>query len=407
MNKKCLHSCVICAVWTISGILLHAESTLLTEWNRTVDPLKEKGIHPHLNYTADVVSNLTGGKKHGTVYQGLLDFGFEVDLEEFAGWRGATASITVFNTHGASPTSKYVGDTLALSNLDAHDAVILSEAWIEQSLWDNQFSIRLGQLLSDSTFFVSDYGSLFIHDTFAWSQAGIQGGTAYVEARLGALVTIQANERWTLFGGVYDNDLGDATLNTNSRHGTQWSTPGGDNSTWLVQANYDAMDKDVFWKGLWRVGYWRDTADLPDNAGTRTYDSNSGGFLVLERPLWDKSDGLIGNGKIHGRFAFSPSDRNRFNRYFETGLSIDGPLNSRPSDSLGFGYAKGMISSSFITANPTSSDESVFELTYRISIEDDFAALQPSFQYVHNTGGPDSARVPDALAFTLRFDVGF
>jgi len=399
---------IIRTLFTISLFLstfIGLDAGIGSYWDEKVAPLKERGIQPHLNYSGEIVSNLDGGSKRGTVYQGLLDIGIEADLDKLVGWKSARASISIFNTHGASPSSKYVGDTLTISNLDAPDSIILSELWIEQAAWDGQVALRVGQLLADSTFFVSDYGTLFLHDTFAWSQAAIQGGTAYVDARLGVLLTINASKRWALFGGVYDNDLGDATTNINSRHATQWSTPEGDNSTWLVQANYDAMDKEVFWKGLWRLGFWKDTADVPNNAGTRNYEENKGGFLVGERPLWE--DGFIGKGKIHGRFAFSPSDRNRFDQYFETGLTIEGPLSSRPDDALGFGYAKGMLSSSFTAANPTSVEETVFEITYRASIHDGTAGVQPSLQYIKNPGGPDSARVPDALAFTMRFDIAF
>ena len=63
-------------------------------------------------------------------------------------------------------TNKAVHDFNTLSNIDAYDSVRLYEAWLQQEFWDRKFSIRLGQILADAEFFVSDYGALFINSSF-------------------------------------------------------------------------------------------------------------------------------------------------------------------------------------------------------------------------------------------------
>lgn len=58
--------------------------------------LSDRGITYGLIYTNDVLSNLSGGSKRGTIDQGLLDTRVTVDLEKLAGWQGLTLYGNVF-----------------------------------------------------------------------------------------------------------------------------------------------------------------------------------------------------------------------------------------------------------------------------------------------------------------------
>ena len=50
--------------------------------------LAERGITYSFIYTNDLLSNIRGGSRRGTIDQGKLEFMLEVDLEKLAGLRG-------------------------------------------------------------------------------------------------------------------------------------------------------------------------------------------------------------------------------------------------------------------------------------------------------------------------------
>jgi len=52
--------------------------------------LAANGVTYTFIYTNDVLSNLSGGTRRGTVYQGKLEGQFTVDLEKLAGWKDFT-----------------------------------------------------------------------------------------------------------------------------------------------------------------------------------------------------------------------------------------------------------------------------------------------------------------------------
>ena len=58
--------------------------------------MSDLGINYTLIYTNDVLSNLSGGNKRGTIDQGLLEGRLAIDLEQLAGWHGLTMYSNVF-----------------------------------------------------------------------------------------------------------------------------------------------------------------------------------------------------------------------------------------------------------------------------------------------------------------------
>src|SRR5690242_11142054 len=72
--------------------------------------LADHGISYTLIYTNDVLSNLSGGTKRGTINQGKLDTQLTIDLEKLAGWKGLTFYTNSFVTHNTGRIRRdYVG----------------------------------------------------------------------------------------------------------------------------------------------------------------------------------------------------------------------------------------------------------------------------------------------------------
>ena len=77
----------------------------------------------NLIYTGEVFGNPAGGRSQGSVYDGLLELGVDVDFAKLVGWQGATFHVNAYDIHGPSGTDKYVQDFGRFSNIDYYDSI--------------------------------------------------------------------------------------------------------------------------------------------------------------------------------------------------------------------------------------------------------------------------------------------
>src|ERR1035437_9459119 len=98
--------------------------------------LGERGITCNVIYPNDVLSNLSGGNKRGTIDQGKLEGQLTVDLAKLADWQDLTFYANAFQIHHTGRIRRdYVGGAA---------------------------SFRVGQLAADSEFFFSDLSNMFM-----------------------------------------------------------------------------------------------------------------------------------------------------------------------------------------------------------------------------------------------------
>lgn len=80
-------------------------------------------------YVSDVVHNMNGGLKKGTVIMGKMDMGLNLDFEKAKLWRGGTFTLIGQSTHGGRASEKYIGDMQILSSIEHADYTYLSECY--------------------------------------------------------------------------------------------------------------------------------------------------------------------------------------------------------------------------------------------------------------------------------------
>ena len=128
--------------------------------------------------------------RQGAVGEGRLELFANVDLAKALGLSGLIFHANAYQIHGEGLTSHYLGNLITVSNIEAPPSTRLFDLWLQQSLFDDTVSLRVGQIAADDEFFVSQYAPLFISSTFGWPAImGINlpsGGPAYPVARPGA-----------------------------------------------------------------------------------------------------------------------------------------------------------------------------------------------------------------------------
>lgn len=356
-----------------------AESPGLTgNWGGYRNRLEEQGLTVELIYTGEFVRNFTPGLVNGrkqTIYHDNLDLALTFDSEKAGLWQGGTLFIYGIRNHGGDPTGNVIGDLQAVSNIEAPDQFILYEAWFEQQLFNGRASLLLGLHDMNSEFYVSDYASLFLNSSFGIGPEITANVAASIFPKPGLGVRLRINPVDHLYAqaALYDGDP--ATRRLAAHEGKMG----------IGEIGY------LFDGGAIKAGYWQHTAQV--NYAGRNFSRNYGYYALADARLYRFGEGEARSVNTFVQLGQAAKSRNAVNSYVGAGLHLHGLLPGRGEDDLGFAMAR---------ANTDTGSETTYELTYRL-VATSWLAIQPSFQWVDNTGGVTAA--PTSRVGLLRFEV--
>ena len=251
---------------------------LTGDWGGVRGFLLRHGVTVNAIYTGEVFGNPVGGRRQGTVYDGLLDAGLDIDLAQLAGWPGARFHFNTFEIHGASGTDKDVGDFGRFSNIDYYDSFRLFELWLQQDFFSDILSIRLGQLAADKEFFGSDTAALFINSDFGVPPtiSANMPVPSYASAAPGLRVRVQPTPAFLVQAAVFDGNpdpdsLGDPSPGARpgtsyNRHGIKVNLNSKEGAFSIYEADYlcnRAKDATGL-PGTYKLGGWYHTDTFSD-----------------------------------------------------------------------------------------------------------------------------------------------
>ncbi len=408
-----------------------------------------RGVEFHTTYVGEVLTNVSGGGSRGTVADGLLFLSLDVDFEKLVGWRGGRIHADVYQTHGDSLTTKHLGDLGYVSNIDYEDGYRLGELWIEQGLFDDRLTVRVGQLALDAEFLVADTAELFINASFGPANALVLNipTSYYGFSGLGARVKFRTTRETYVQVAAYDGNPAtganpdfspNAAASTEFNHfGTHWALRDAEGILFIAEAggSFHQPESGVpagtarRLAASYKAGVFFHTDTFSDvgdrtltNAGSSLAPAavpgvrgNYGGYVVVDQELWrepgSETDGL----KSFMRAVVVPGGRNAVDFSAETGLVYRGLFQRDGADALGIGFA-------WIRASDRVRDavrkvnhvdrlaliepdyEAIFEVTYRFQLAA-WWTIQPDLQWVVHPGG--STAVGDALVLGVRSTVAF
>ena len=375
----------------------------------STDSVPSKALTFPLSYSGEGFANLSGGSKQGAIYEGLLKVGVQGDLDKLAGWQGGNFLVNGLYPHGPSLTDNYVHDFNRLSNIDAYDSVRLYEAWVQQELAEGKVSLRLGQILVDTEFFVSDGGALFFNATFgALPVVGLNfNAPIYPTAAPGIRVRWTATTALSMQAGLFDGDAGNPALE--NKHGVSWHLNGDAGGLAITEVAYklNSEKENKGLRGVYKLGAFFHRSQRNDASPNAPGHANAGGYLVADQQLWRKPNtedqGLSGFLRI----GAAPEDRNTVPVCFNAGFNFQGLLAGRGKDTAGLGFSYTRVSGNLSEGNgdPLGADhEAIFEATYNVALND-WCNVQPDFQYIFNPGA--SQKAPNAVVAGLRCSLTF
>jgi carbohydrate-selective porin OprB len=145
------------------------QTHLTGDWGGLRFYLERNGITLTLTLTdtTDLLANVSGGIKTGAVGLGAVQPQLDLDLQKLAGWQGGLLHVHGLVTYGPLFSANYLGNILAVSNIEAGPMARLYAFWYEQNGSNDLWSVRVGLMLADSQFLQStlltkpiDFGTL-------------------------------------------------------------------------------------------------------------------------------------------------------------------------------------------------------------------------------------------------------
>ena len=389
------------------------------------------GISYNLIYTNDVLSNLSGGTRTGTIDQGKLEGQLTIDLEKLAGWQDLTLYANAFQTHNTGRIRRdYVGGMNTIAAIEAAPSTRLSELWIERKFLDGAVTFRIGQLVADNEFFFSDLSNMFMQTDWPTITAvNLPGGApAYPLSTPGARVKFNLGKETSFLLAVFNGDpagpcAGDP--DTCNRNGLNFRL--SDPALVVGEAQFRTnQDKDD--RGLARTlkfGGWahigpfndqrfaNDSTLLANPAGSGVpaqHRGDYGVYGIVDQQIYRPRGGGPDSGvSIFGLASMTPSDRNLVDLQLNGGIVFAGLIPGRPDDRFGASVIFSRFSSSvhdfdqdvinFSGIPGTVRDyETNLELSYVAQIVPGWT-VQPDFQYIWH---PSGAAGRDAKVFGVR-----
>jgi len=427
-----------------SGLMRFAEQDyLLGTWGGLRSNLSSNGVDFEFVYFNAVPTDVSGGIKQGSVYEGALLMMLDLDSEKLAGYKGGQLHAGGLYLHsGRAFGEHFVGDLNKTSLLDFPDSLRLWELWYEQKFFGGKAALKLGQLAIDRDFILPEfYNSLasisflnqtFFYPTLAFNVYDIAGlpprhhalaSTPY--GAPGARLRIDPSEKWYLQAGVYAGNP------DRSWSGTRFHLSAEEGALAYFEATYrlNQAKDDEGLEGNWKLGGYFHTGSFLD-VGTATsvafglspgpyvdHPNNYGLYFLADQYLYretTKADpakqGLVGFFRVAG----APKDRNLTQFGIDGGLVYKGLIPGRDWDTFGIAASyleiSRDISDVYVAAGlPKPDYEAVIEGSYKAQLTA-WWTVQPSIQWVMHPGGKlDVTRppIPNALVVIVQTSLRF
>jgi porin len=434
--------------------LLHAEQPLILDpvnlLNRAPLGGELFGMRPHAGNNgvvimaqsvSDMLWNTTGGASAGNAYDGLMQFGTDIDLGKAVGLPGGRFKNTWFWLYGRNP-SNYVGDVNAVSGISGLPSFRCYELWYEQNVLEDAVSLRGGLLGLDSEFCTSEPAFLFLNGTFGMpalmSQNLVNSGPQYPMATPGIRLAVHPFSWLTLRSSF--SQANPFPQNENL-HNFNWNfgPSGGLLSMNEAEARWESLLKGRKLPGVAKAGFFIQSGPSPAAPQKWSFGPPespqycTGFYGILDQMLYrapgqDEAPsknpvsgkavadgkGSDGDAPVRGlnswlRLGFCPQSYNPLSIYTDGGLVYTGLIPGRKEDKTGVAFCYGQVSSGYMDLGndqgiPGPSFEAVIEFTHSIRLAPAIA-LQPDIQYVLHPGG--SRQYGNALVVGFRAVVDF
>lgn len=372
----------------------------------------DMGITGVLQATANNGNNNPEGGNHADGAY-TMDMNLEADLEDYGNFfihlEGGDGE-GINNNVPSFSVPNY--DSYATLKLDNQAALTISEAFYENSFFNDRFIFDLGKMdisvLFDENEAAGDETTQYLSNIFVKSMGLTipEPDEFYCPATMLTLAPMELLE-FRIVAASVDND---------DEH--TWENIFSDG---FIATQMNIKPRLLEREGNYRFYGWYDSrrhldndrlADANKNPVPEDGRADSGqtgwglsfdqevadGFTAFARYSWTQDDLSIYDPDA-GEWSMIP-----FNQVYSIGMTVAGTLWSRPEDGVGFAFGQTLLTDDYEDANPHTANEKYIETWYRY-VFNRFVALSADFQWTENPGG--SSEADDVYIFGVRSQINF
>lgn len=337
-----------------------------------------------------------------------------IDLK--AGWSRSDAdsgnTTRIFghalNNHGGKP-NRHIAAAQGIDNIEVTaNTTKLFQAWAEQGFFGDRIRVLAGLLDLNAEFYATESSALFLHPAFGTgaelAQTGRNGPSIFPTSSMAVRARLD-REPWYFQAAAFDGVPGDP----DNPRGTHVQFKAGEGALLIAEGGVSLGDGTL--PGKLALGAWRytvradDLLDM-DADGNPLKRPDAGAYLMFDYPVarWDEARGV----NAFWRGGVANADVNQFRSATNFGITVRGPLGSRPRDLFGIGIATERNGAKFrqtmrLSGQPAPSSEVSLEISYRAVLAH-WLAIQPSVQFLRNHGEPALA---SASVVGVRMELSF
>lgn len=359
-------------------------------------PSEDPAVVPYVAYTFDYFHNVSGGIQTGGAGMGLLDVGFEADLEKLVGLGGASFFVSAFAGHGSDFSANYAGDFGVASNIYHGDDFNFYNIYLRQALGGHGSYLKVGQIAADDDFMGVDAAGYLINSVFGPfnTQSGNMGAPIFPFAAPGAVLHYAPVENWSLTLGIY---AGASECGEPDNRGFDWRWGGGAGQAVFAETGFVYNDAG----GVFKLGGFYHTGEFEDFSSEDIVDGLGAVYFMVNHPIINGGENGPGVTVFLRGSVVTKEDRAVATGYIDAGLSVDDLV--RTGDAFAFGVSHTVFGDAYLKANPGVTDtETVIEATYRFPLTD-YLSVQPDIQYVFNAHDADRDAFLLGVRATLEF----
>jgi porin len=369
-----------CVAWLVYAGVARADSAPMDAEGHKVRqiPIEESTpFNAVVTYTADSVTDLSGGLDAGTGFISLLQVGGGVNGAAIGLPAGSRFEISALRIDSQDPSLHRIDDVQVASNIEAPSAMRISQFWYLQDLPAVPLRTWLGLLDLNQYLDVTESATTLINSSFGITPviSGNAPASLYPKPGYGAMV------RW---------ERGDAALHVG-----------------IFQGN-PGMRHTVLHDGRMLIGEWQPLGAVDEDSSIRLKlgawqchcrTGPAAGDLLQAWGGYGSAQVTLGRHAGEPVVAFvhlagSPSSDSVSPFAAAAGLTLSSPIGQRPDDHFSLGMTRMNLRD--LAA------ETSYEMTYILELRND-VYLQPDIQYITKPSGA----LPDAWVFTLRINLEF
>lgn len=383
------------------------------DWWGVRNTFSESGLDFEFVYKADLISNLYGGFKRGTIYCDNIDLIFSIDLERIVNWKNAALTAQILGNNGESP-SELSGASQGISNIETVPAWKLYQLLLEINFFNEQLSLAIGLYDLNSEFDVRQSSAIFINPSHGIgdeiTKSGLNGPSIFPTTSFGLRIKY-ASEKGNYFQTAF---LDGVPGNPQNPLGTHIIFNKDDGL--LLTAEYGQITtENKINDSKVALGAWIYTSKyeniIDETAESITsLENNYGVYFTVEKRLFYNPENHTKSLVGFLRIGYANENINPVNFYLGIGFSFTGVFKNRSEDNFGIAMAWSHNSSAFRDAadnlhnNKIKSYELNIEATYIIKLTP-WLEIQPDLQYIINPSYCDKSS--NAFAGGSRIVINF